>query len=262
MATIRIETRDHLRTLYIDDAESSAIDLADPTRLEFEYMQHIDVVTNHFFASPQPIRALHLGAAGCALARCFDAQRPRSRQLAIEIDPELASIARSHFDLPSAPALRIRTQDARTTLETNSGTWHVIVRDAFVNGVVPPHLTTVEAYAHCARLIGQTGVYCVNITNRQGMKAVYREVAAASASFSHLAAIADPAIFKKRRYGNVILLASPTEINKDEIDRALRHLPMPASIVGQDYLLRHAANTAPLTDAHIGWASSADLASD
>lgn len=61
MATIRIETRDHLRTLYIDDAESSAIDLADPTRLEFEYMQHIDVVTNHFFASPQPIRALHLG---------------------------------------------------------------------------------------------------------------------------------------------------------------------------------------------------------
>lgn len=136
-STIRIDTRENLRTLFIDDAESSAIDLSDPTHLEFEYMQHIRVAVDASFPGNGGLRVLHLGGAGCALARCFAALRPRSRQLAIEIDPELATIARAHFDLPASPALRIRTQDARTTLDTNSGKWQVIVRDTFMDGVIP-----------------------------------------------------------------------------------------------------------------------------
>ncbi|QRV02765.1 fused MFS/spermidine synthase [Arcanobacterium phocisimile] len=261
-STIRIDTRENLRTLFIDDAESSAIDLSDPTHLEFEYMQHIRVAVDASFPGNGGLRVLHLGGAGCALARCFAALRPRSRQLAIEIDPELATIARAHFDLPASPALRIRTQDARTTLDTNSGKWQVIVRDTFMDGVIPQHMATVEAYIQAARLLAEDGIYCVNIADRQILPSLYREVGAASGSFAHLAAITDPAIMKKRRYGNVILLASHSPIAHDDINRALRKLPMPAQVVSGESLLRQSNGYTPLTDQGIGWPSSPDPASD
>lgn len=41
-------------------------------------------------------------------------------------------------------------------------------------------------------------------------------------SFPHLAAIADPSILKGRRFGNVILLASPNPLPFESICRAIR----------------------------------------
>ncbi|WP_216402772.1 spermidine synthase [Arcanobacterium phocae] len=253
MSKLRIETRDQLRTLFIDEAESSAIDLSDPTYTEFEYMQHIRAAVDATFPPATALRILHLGGAGCALARCFNAERPRSRQLAIEIDPELAMLSRSYFDLPTSPALRIRAQDARTTLDTNSGSWHVIVRDTFANGKVPAHLATREAYARAAQLLQPEGIYCVNIAGERGLGPLYREVQTANTEFPHLCAIADPAIFKNRRFGNIILLASRKELNIAHIDRALRMLAMPARLISEELLVRQASGERAVTDADIGW---------
>lgn len=140
MSSIEIDKNGDLLTMYVDGVESSAVDLADPSYLEFEYMQHIQIATNAMFAAGEPLRALHLGAAGCALARTLEANRPNSRQLAIEIDAEMAALVREWIDLPSAPRLRIRAQDARVTLDTNKGSWHFIVRDTFASGRIPSTL--------------------------------------------------------------------------------------------------------------------------
>ncbi|QJC21601.1 spermidine synthase [Arcanobacterium buesumense] len=253
MSTLRIETRDTIRTLFIDDVESSAIDLSDPTYLEFEYMQHISVAVTATYQPPASLRILHLGGAGCALARCFAAQYPQSRQLAIEIDPELALVAREHFDLPSSPELRIRTQDARQTLETNKGSWHVIIRDAFAGGQVPAHLATSQAYASAGRLLREDGVYCVNIAGQHGLVPLYREVQSARETFAHITAIADPAIVKKRRMGNIVLLASHHPIDTANIDRNLRALAMPARLIPQEQIERQAIGHPPFTDEEAGW---------
>ncbi|MCM3907279.1 MULTISPECIES: spermidine synthase [Trueperella] len=258
MSTVDLVELDGLLTLYVDGVESSAIDPKDPAHLEFEYMQHIRIALDAMIEGP--VRALHLGGAGCALARAIDAERPGSRQLAIEIDPELATLVREWIDLPSAPRLRIRAEDARVTLETNQGSWNLIVRDTFASGRIPRYLTTVEAHAHAARLLADGGLYALNIAGEAGLAPVYREVRALRASFAHIAAIADPAIVKGHRFGNVILLASQAPLPLETISRAVRRLPLPTVVVGQARLEESAVGATLLHDADVGWPPQAQAA--
>ena len=232
------EHPDGLITLYVDGVESSAIDPSDPAHLEFEYMQQIRIAIDAIFP-PGPLRVLHLGAAGCALANALEAGRPNSRQLAIELDPELATLVREWFKLPTSPRLRIRSEDARVTLETSKARWDVVVRDAFRNGRVPDQLATAEAAASAARIC-PSGLYALNVAGEKGLAPVYREVSALKESFAYLGAISDPAILRGKRNGNVILLASNGPLPLDEIDRMVRRLPLPTIVVGMDRLLEGA----------------------
>src|SRR5690625_33618 len=75
--------------LLIDGAESSYLDLADPAHLVFEYMQQMMAVLEETLPQAR-VRAVHLGAAGCALARAVEAHWPNSRQIAVEWDALLA----------------------------------------------------------------------------------------------------------------------------------------------------------------------------
>ncbi|MFC5369914.1 spermidine synthase [Arcanobacterium bovis] len=245
-----------LITLWIDGVESSAIKLSDPHYLEFEYMEHIRVAINSRFAPAQPLKVLHLGAGGCALARALDADRPQSRQLAIEIDPQLATFARDWFDLPRSPGLRIRSQDARVTLDTNQGKWDVIIRDAFRCGLVPDQLRTVEAHRKARSLLSDDGVYCLNIAGRAGLSQLFEEIRALEESFTYLCAISDPAILKNRRFGNIILVASNQEIDVEEISRQVRRLPLPTSVISKASLERGAQSVKALSDTEIGWTST------
>lgn len=253
MSDVDLNLDGTLLTLYVDGVESSAVDLADPTHLEFEYMHHIRIATCAVLGGDQPIRALHLGAAGCALARAIEANRPNSRQLAIEIDAELAALVREWIDLPSAPRLRIRAQDARVTLDTNKGSWHLIVRDTFASGRIPPHLATVEAHARAACLLTEDGLYCLNIAGEAGLAPVYREVRALGESFAHIAAISDPAIVKGRRFGNVVLFAAHRPLPLDEISRHVRRLPLPTVVVNQERLEEAAIGARLVFDRDVGW---------
>ncbi|MDD9205113.1 fused MFS/spermidine synthase, partial [Georgenia sp. 10Sc9-8] len=122
-------------TLLLDGTEASGIDLADPAQVPFEYMQHMLAVLDAAHPGATPVRALHLGGAGCALARAVEARRPGSTQLAVEIDAELARLVREWFDLPRSPRLRIRTGDARAVLGSLTGpAWDLVVRDVFAGG--------------------------------------------------------------------------------------------------------------------------------
>ncbi|MEW6885678.1 spermidine synthase [Trueperella pyogenes] len=253
MSAIDVVERDGLVTLYVDGVESSAIDPLDPAHLEFEYMQHVQIAADSMFEAGVSIRALHLGGAGCALARAIDAVRPGSRQLAVEIDPELATLVREWIDLPPSPRLRIRAEDARVTLDTNKGSWDLIVRDAFAAGRVPRQLTTVEAHAQAARLLSSGGLYALNIAGEAGLAPVYDEVLAVKMSFPHLAAIADPSILKGRRFGNVILLASPNPLPFESICRAIRRLPLPTTALSQTRLEESARGARLIHDADVDW---------
>ena len=73
-------------TVVINGVPSSHLDLADPSRLEFEYMQQMAAVIDRLGEPGEPLRVIHLGAAGCTLARYVQATRPGSRQLAVELD--------------------------------------------------------------------------------------------------------------------------------------------------------------------------------
>lgn len=247
---LRDPSRPSAVTVFINDAESSYVDLADPAHLEFEYMQQMTVVLEEAGPpAPAPLRAVHLGGAGCALPRALEAARPGSTQLVVEIDAELARLSRLWFDLPRAPRLRVRVADARAALGTLApGSWDVVVRDVFAGVVVPNHVRTVEAAAEARSALTEDGLYLVNLTDRPPLTVARTEVATLQEVFPHVALIADPAILRGRRYGNVVLVGSAHPVATPGLARALRGLPLPVRLVAGEELVDFAGSHAPRHD--------------
>ena len=154
-------------TVLVNGVPSSYLDLADPTRLVFEYMQQMAAVIDRVGDAGGPLDVVHLGAAGCALARAIDAERPGSRQLASSSTPSLPELVRGWFDLPRSPALRIRAGDARAELSTlPDASADVVVRDVFAGDTTPDHVRTREMVAQVARVLRPGGVYLANCADR------------------------------------------------------------------------------------------------
>lgn len=260
-------------TLLLDDVESSNVDIADPSHLEFEYMQHMDAALDTLLPAPAPVRALHLGAAACALPWAWATVRPGSRQVAVEVDARLADCVRDWFDLPRSPELRIRVGDGREVLShVRPGSFDVVVRDAFDHGSVPTSLGTVGAAREAAAALRPGGLYLVNAAHG-GPADARPDAAALREVFPLVCAVTDPKVRRSQRRGNVVLVAQSDPrgagadegghgdaggpgregfLDLDELDRHLRRLPLPARVLRGRALERWTAGAPAPTDAPPG----------
>ncbi len=234
--------------LLIDGAESSHLDLADPSHLVFEYMQQMMAVLEESIEIDR-LRAVHLGGAGCSLARAIEAQWPNSRQIAVEWDAQLAGYVREWFDLPRSPLLRIRVADAREATESfPAGSKDVVVRDVFVDRQPPAHVRSVEfTQAVSSALTGQ-GIYLVNTADRPPLTLARREAATVAEVFEHVLAIAEPGVLKGRRYGNVVLAAAHHPLPARHLARRMRSLPIPATVLDAAATREFIGTFQPFTD--------------
>lgn len=260
---VRDPDRPSLVRLLLDGVESSALDLDDPGYLDFEYMQHIRLLIAAHCArpgdadgTPRRMRVLHLGAAGCALPRALAATMP-VHQLAVELDAELARLVRQWFPLPSAPCLRIRVGEARQELESGHALWQAVVRDAFMNREVPGQLRTVESARRVHDVLEPGGLYALNTVASAGLRRIDEEFAALTSVFQDVVAIADPAVFSGRRFGNVVVAASDRRFDLPTVEREVRRLSLLARVMDRGTVSRRAASVRPLEDAAVPWPESA-----
>ena len=146
-------------------------------------MRWIAAVIMHRWAPEEPLRILHLGAAGCTLARWAAAWYPDSRQTAVELDAGLAALARDRFALPRAPRLRIRVGEAGEVLAgAREASRDVVVRDVFAgttpeDQATPGHLMGLDAARHARRVLGTEGIYLVNHGGGPDLATARREAA-------------------------------------------------------------------------------------
>lgn len=202
--------------LNINGVPSSHIDLSDPARLDFEYMRWISSLATAQWPSTQRLRALHLGGGACSLARSFAVSFPDARQVVVELDGRLATLVRDWFDLPRAPLLRIRVGEARAVTESLSdNSRDLIIRDVFAGSRTPKPLTTLEFIGHAKRVLDVDGVYVINCGDAPDLLMARREAATIASAFANSAIIADPAMLKGRRYGNVIIAGSDAPLAED-----------------------------------------------
>lgn len=243
-------------TVMINGVPSSFIDLDDPRNVGFEYMDIMCAVLDH--TRTGALDVVHLGAAGCAMARSIDATRPGSRQIGIDIDARLIDLARTWFDLPRSPRLRLRAGDARAQLATlATASADVVIRDVFAGDTTPEHLLTQEFVADVLRVLRPGGIYLVNCADRPPLDGARAEVATLRAALEaarppaedaaipgEVGIISEPALLKSRRYGNLVLVlvaaSSDTDAQQPGPDgalgsaslaRALRTLAVPAQIL-------------------------------
>ncbi|AYD90811.1 spermidine synthase [Actinomyces sp. 2119] len=229
-STAELVVRDTGVLLLLDGAESSYLDLRDPAHLDFEYHQQMDAVLTVLRGPEAAVRAAHLGGAGCALARAWDAARPGSRQLAVEIDEVLARLVRQWFDLPRSPRLRIRVGDAAEVVDTlDAGSWDVVVRDVFAAGQVPDFCRTEKFLTSCSSALAPGGLLLTNSLSTPRAP-LHQELSVLTAIFGGVLVVADAAAARGRRQGNVVTVARRDPYStreREEIDRAVRRLPLP-----------------------------------
>lgn len=238
-------------TIQINGVPSSHIDVDDPTQLDFEYMRWMaGLVRHHKFAGPR-LRALHLGGGACTLARYFSAVFPDSRQVVVELDGKLAELVREWFDLPRAPLLRIRVGEAREVTETlTEDSRDLVVRDVFAGAVTPPSLRTTEFTEHVRRVLAPGGIYVVNCGDTRDMQMTKREAATIGSIFPHTVIIADPAMLKGRRYGNVVIAGSDVPLGENPgLARELLGGGVPAQVWLDGQVRNFAGDSKALRDA-------------
>jgi len=114
------------------------------------------------------------------------------------------------------------------------------VRDVFVAGRVPEHSRDQGSWTALRRVLAPGGVVAVNVADSAPLELARADAALALRTFTSAVAIADPAVFKGRRYGNVIVAGSNAPLDEVAIARRVHGLPMPARVMAGAELRRFA----------------------
>ena len=233
----------------------SHVDLDDPRHLELEYMRRLGHLIDLAAPAGEPLRVLHLGGGGLTLARYVAATRPGSHQLAAESDPEVARLVRRRLPLgrPATGRIAVRVADARAVLEqVPAGSFDVVVADVFAGARTPAHLTSVEFTRAAARALARSGIFAANIGDGPPLAHARGRVAAVRSVFPHACVIAEAAVLRGRRFGNLVVAAADHELPVAGLIRRTAADPFPARVVEGAALGRFVAGARPITDAHAG----------
>lgn len=240
-------------TLVVDGTPQSHVDLDDPSRLFFEYVQRIGHVIDEWGEPGRPMTALHLGAGALTLPRYIGATRPGSRQQVIELDPELVAFVREHLPLPERAGIRVRYGDARAMLDRLPGALHgavdLVVVDVFSGARIPAHVTSLEFYERVRAFLAPDGIVAVNIADGPGLAFARSQAATLRLAFADVAALAETGILKGRRFGNVVLIASTTALPLEWMPRLMARGPHPATVTSGRGLIDWIAGAPVVTDA-------------
>ncbi|MER8187646.1 fused MFS/spermidine synthase [Kitasatospora sp. NPDC094015] len=206
--------------LLLDGAPQSLVDLDDPTHLGFEYQRRLGHLIDLAAPPGRPITVLHLGGGALTLARYVAATRPRSRQQVAEIDTALTELVRAELPLERGWQIKVRGADARAVLErTPEGTVDLVIADVFAGARVPAHCATVEFAALAAKALAPGGRFAANLTDGSALAFARSQAATLLAVFPEVCLIADPAVLRGKRFGNLILAAGQQPLPLEDLGR-------------------------------------------
>jgi predicted O-methyltransferase YrrM len=246
LVVLRDRERPSGRLLRQDDMDASYVDLADPQRLAFDYLRRMRDIVELAGAR----RVVHVGGAGCALARALAAAHPDHRQEVIEVDPAVVEVARRHLGLRRASGLRIRVGDGRDVLSRREpSSADAVLIDAFVGARVPPHLVTEEALATFARVVAPHGLVAVNVVDVPPMLEAAAIAAGLAAAFPIILGLGARGALARRRGGNAVLVGAFRSPPLQALRARAAADPVPGALLDPGAMPAFAAAAAPFRDA-------------
>jgi spermidine synthase len=240
------------RTLMLNSARHSYVDLDDPRHLEFAYVQWIAAVADEAKPAGAPVDALHLGGGGFTVPGYLKDTRAGSRQLVLELDGGLVDLDRQRLGLRTDADLRVRVGDARVGLAAEpDASYDVVVGDAFGHLVVPWHLATREMAADVARVLRPGGVYAQNVIDYPPGRFIRAELATVAAAFPHLALIAPAYALAGRTGSNFVIVASKSPLPLEPLRSRLNlTADEPVTLLAGAELAAYTGDADVLTDDH------------
>lgn len=224
------------RLLIQQEMESSYIDLADPSHLEFDYMRWLRIILRAVRAR----RVVHVGGGACALPRALAAEWPDGRQEVCELDAGVLALAREHMGLRRTPGLRVRRIDGRRWLASEPDDSHdAVVIDAFLGARIPLRLITTQAFTDVARV---APLALVNVVDDRAHRLVDQVGAGLADAYRQVFTLGG-------RSGNTIVAGARDPLPAlARIGAAAAADPSPASLTSPALLARRLASAAPAHD--------------
>ncbi|MET9589556.1 fused MFS/spermidine synthase [Streptomyces sp. NPDC006516] len=237
-------------TLLMDGAPQSHVDLDDPSYLSFEYQRRLGHVIDLAAPPGRPLQVVHLGGGAFTLARYVAASRPRSTQQIVEIDAALVQFVRRELPLDPQARIRVRSMDARAGLAKVPDGWaDLVIADVFSGARTPAHLTSAEFLADVRRALRPGGQYAANLADGPPLAHLRGQIATAASLFPELALAADPTVWRGRRFGNAVLVASDLPVAVAELTRRIASDPHPGRVEHGRALVDFTGGAAVVTDA-------------
>jgi len=156
-----VRERDGVRTLHLATSTvQSAMRLARPDDLELSYTRAM-MACLLFVERPRAWLLVGLGAG--SIAKYVHLRLPRASIRAVEIAPEVVSIARSHFGLPDDERLAVEVGDGATYVERHASSADALLIDAYDGRSQAPALGTAGFYRACRAALRPGGVAAINL---------------------------------------------------------------------------------------------------
>jgi spermidine synthase len=168
---------ENTRTLVFDSLSQSAMSVDDPYATQFEYTDYLHLVRAY---NPSARNVLFLGLGGGSAPKRFWRDYKDVQIEVAEIDPDVVSVARRFFAVPSDPRLRIESKDGRRFLADSDRRYDAIVVDVYYSDSIPFHMATREFVELARSRLAPGGVIAMNAigsvrgTGSKLFRALYR----------------------------------------------------------------------------------------
>jgi spermidine synthase len=232
--------------LLVDGVEQSYVDEADPTHLEFEYMQHFALVIDTVLPRPDPIRATHLGGGALAMPRWVAATHPGSRQVVVESSREVLRVSSS---LGAVDGCRVLDGDAIEQAASMRARFsNLVVWDLYDGPRAVTSCLTLEAVRTMHRLLRPGGLLLLNVSDVRPFDVVRPVLASLLDVFDDVVLLAEPSTLRGRRSGNCVLAASVgAALPVATLTRAAAAAPVRARVVAGPPLTDLVGSALPAT---------------
>lgn len=233
------------------ETDQSFVDLDDPTRIAFDYVERIVELLDSHKPEGERMRVVHVGGAGMSIPRYVAHTRPTSPQIVLEPNSALVAQVREKLPLPRNSGIKVREVDGRSGIAAMRDDFaEVVVVDAFAGAQVPAELTTLEFLTDVARVLTASGMVVLNVTDHAPFAYTRGVVAGLQQVFPHVLLGAEPATLKGRRFGNLVLAGARGPFATQRLVRAAARAVFPYRLVAERALEAFVGGALPWTDAH------------
>ncbi|MGH3325715.1 MAG: spermidine synthase, partial [Streptomyces sp.] len=183
------------------------------------------------------------------LPRYVSATRPGSRQRVADTDRALLALVEEYMPLPPDAGVTVEVRDARALLDdAPTASADMLIADVYGGVRVPAHLTTLSYARAACRVLRPHGRYVANLADTAPFRFAGSQLATFGTLFAHLCLIAEPAVFRGRRFGNTVLVASHDPLPVAELARRTASDVFPARVEHGAALARFTDGVAPVQD--------------
>lgn len=237
------------RLVLQDGVESSYIDIANPSRLGFEYQRHLANVIDVLHPRRRALRALQIGGGPCAVPRYLEATRRDLQVTVVELDAGVVDVAKRYLGLRESERLAIVIGDGRDALAAAAPASHeVVIVDAFLGLVVPHRLVTTQFTELARSALTADGMHIVNLIDIPPFGFATAVAATLAEQYANVLAMGYPQVMAGDSAGNVVLVATDRDVRQEIVARRAARDRSPWSVMGGRALRRWIAGAGPLDD--------------